>query len=272
MTQIVDPTPSSPSLESSFTTFKRYNLRTPKSPSPVIPPVSTVPSQNGFKRLKNKKHLDRLYLQGKQKQLARSQSALLTHKEVSELKNCTFQPRIKYTSSTIQDPKSREQVFGELYKQPQREKAKLDKFRRDHKQSLECTFTPKVNRRHPHHHSKNSRNRSQNKNSQTFKGRSRSVFDDLYQESSDRRIRSRKREVRQYENANSKNNFKPVINRTFKHKEKFEERLEKDISKRKQKIHKREDYRRRKEIKGCTFTPKLVSKSIPRMEDSEDSD
>lgn len=167
---------------------KRYNLRTPTrepldnmrhlypetdlaidsepSFSPLQRHTHRPKAADGYQRLRNKQWVDSLYEDGKQKQLARSKSAFLTQKEAEELKECTFHPRIKHNfliSNDYHDSTSK--LIEKLSKEPTKEKAKLDKIKREFREKRECTFSPKLVA-----------------NRTARSSRSRSVFDELYQE------------------------------------------------------------------------------------------
>ncbi|CAI2359443.1 unnamed protein product [Moneuplotes crassus] len=227
---------------------------------------------DGYKRLKNKKHIDRLYNNGKQRQLARSKSALMTNHEAKEFRECTFQPKIKHQYDDKLDcyHEDEEMLVQRLTEPPKRERAKLNKYKREADEHKKCTFTPRIKR-----------------TSSQAKGRSRSVFDSLYSEKKRRDISRRNKEIhfreRLLEEATfiphvNKNNIKgshpkgDIIKNTSPNLHSFDQRLAKDLSKRKESLHKNSIYKSQKELRDCTFTPKLISTSIPRLPDSEDSD
>ena len=208
------------------------------------------------RNLRNKQHIDRLYENGKQKMLSRSQSNFMSYKESKDLQECSFHPKVK-NSYKINNPyhANTRNLVSELHKRPTRDKSMEYKYERDSKIAKECTFTPKVGR------------------VSSGQNRSRSVFNQLYEDNHRRQKQKRKNESQQ-EPDDRELTFSPNINHNYdlettpeKDKNAFK-RLHQDFNKRKSRQIQREG----RSHKGLTFIPKLVAKSVQRVIDSSDDE
>lgn len=121
---------------------ERVAPRTSFDGSKYSPKNYPLPEHSGgYKRLKNKRHIDRLYNNGKlpsqhlgrERQLARSKSALMTSHEAKEFRECTFQPKIKHQYDRILDQYHEDDhmLVSRLSEAPKREKARLNKYKRE---------------------------------------------------------------------------------------------------------------------------------------------
>lgn len=154
----------------------------------------------------------------------------------------------------------RNKLIERLSRVPLKEKARIDKYKRNFEQERECTFIPKLTRW-----------KSQ------FKGRSRSIFNELYEEKKKRDISRRKQQISERDKDLRNSTFVPHINSNFNLRESidnlnFNSRLQKDLRKRKEKQRNLQERRKKWELNGWTFTPKLIAKSLPRINDSDDED
>ena len=266
--------------------FKRYTLRTPthesatrntqslypdvtnvsynaSSPSPTSKYTVRDSYMNGYRRLHNKQWIDSLYEEGKRKLQARSKSAYMTMKEAEDLKKCTFQPRIKHTQRNENSyHRNKSTHIHSLSQKPVREKAHLERIKRELKGLKECTFTPKLMT------SKSTRD-----------NRSKSVFDSLYQENKKRQKSRRRNEVANKNKDLEGVTFKPKINSERKLRAPFSKprpdvqtRMMEDLVKRKERYHSRKHLKAKTDRENNTFTPHLVAKRVPRHYDSDDSD
>jgi len=97
------------------------------------PEKSSETNFNGYRRLRNKQWVDNLYEKGKQKQQARARSAFITEKEATDLKECTFQPRVNYNHEYKMPEyhSTKKKLVDRLSKMPVKEKARLEKHRRE---------------------------------------------------------------------------------------------------------------------------------------------